>query len=95
MLRVDKKIEAAQAIEKYFRNTSVAPDDVNNLLESKNSAKLTQKVRLHAVLARPHITIQELSATVPFVGDYLKDFEDEFVTKDAMIPHLKHDRFYV
>lgn len=79
MLRVKEKINTAAAIENYFRNTSVSPETVNAYLTKKGSAPLQQKVKLHSVLLRPHISISDLAALIPELKGFLQPYEEEFV----------------
>jgi tRNA uridine 5-carboxymethylaminomethyl modification enzyme len=50
MERTTQKVEAAEAIDKYFRKTSVSPDQLNGFLEGLGSSQLKQKVKLHGIL---------------------------------------------
>ena len=79
MARVQEKIDAAKAIERHFENMSVSPDQLNAYLESKNSALLSQKVKLRGVLLRPHINMTELRGILPDLDQFLNGFEQEFV----------------
>lgn len=79
MERVRAKITAAEAIEKYFERTSVAPEDINGYLESKDSAPLRQKMKLHPVLLRPNVSMAELRQTLPELNDFLSQYNDEFI----------------
>lgn len=79
MERVREKEKAAEEIEQHFRELSVDPDQLNNFLESKGSAPLRQKVKLHGVLLRPHIKMDELRDIVPGLNDFLSQYDREFV----------------
>jgi tRNA uridine 5-carboxymethylaminomethyl modification enzyme len=78
MERVRAKEEAAVAIEKYFQDTSVNPEDLNTLLEAKESAQLKQKVKLLPILLRPNIGMQDLREVLPSLDDFLGQYETEF-----------------
>ena len=80
MERVAHKVEAAKLIEKHFRNTSISPDDVNEYLTSKNSSPIKQKMKLHSILTRPHINVEELRAVLPSLNEHLNSFDNEFVS---------------
>ncbi len=77
MERVNEKIEKAKEVEQYFRKTSVSPDDVNGFLEQKKSAKLKQKVKLHSVLLRPHVSLPELSNILPNLTEFANEYDKE------------------
>ncbi len=69
------KLEAVKAIEKFFKETSITPDAINGYLESKNSRPISQKQKLHSILARPHIDTKGLRTALPWVNDFLNKFE--------------------
>ena len=78
MLNVEAKLEAEKEIREYFNTTSVAPEDINELLNSIKSSPLNQKVKLKQILLRPHISISNLSEHLndlyEFINKYHKDF---------------------
>ncbi len=78
MARVEEKRQAAEAIERFFRQTSVSPDQINGYLAQVGSAPLVQKVKLHSVLLRPHITMAALSEVLPHVADFLSQYKEEY-----------------
>jgi tRNA uridine 5-carboxymethylaminomethyl modification enzyme len=79
MERVRAKQQAEAEISKFFHKNSVDPDQINGYLEQKGSAALRQKVRLHSVLIRPKIGIEDLRAVLPFVDEFLSKFDPAFV----------------
>ena len=58
--RVEAKKQQSYELIKFLKKESVSPNEINNLLEEKNSSKLTQKVKIKSVLSRPHIWIKDL-----------------------------------
>ena len=54
-----KEIETA-ALIKFLNIQSIDPKDINPVLEKLGSAVLKQKVKIKAVLSRPHITLTDL-----------------------------------
>jgi len=54
-----KEIETA-ALIKFLSIQSIDPKDINPVLEKLGSAVLKQKVKIKAVLSRPHITLTDL-----------------------------------
>lgn len=79
MEKVRQKENAAIEIEKHFRELSISPDQLNNFLESKGSAQLRQKVKLHGVLLRPRVKMDELRNVLPELDQFLKNYPQEFV----------------
>lgn len=89
--RVEAKKEAVKSIEKYFRRTSIDPDLVNPLLEAKNSSLLKQKVKLHSVLVRPHIGVEDLQAHLPDLKTFLAPYDTE--TVGLAITSMKYEGY--
>lgn len=81
MEKVNEKEAAAKEIEKFFRNLSVSPDEMNPYLETKGSALLKQKVKLHGVLLRPHINTKELRTKLPMVNEFLNNYNKECINE--------------
>jgi len=54
-----KETETAELI-KFLEKQSIDPKDINPVLEKLGSSTLKQKVKVKAVLSRPHITITDL-----------------------------------
>lgn len=77
MEKVNKKIEASKEIEKFLRNLSVGPDEMNGYLESKGSALLKQKVKLNGILLRPHVNLGELKEVLPHLNEFLSNYQPE------------------
>lgn len=78
--RVEQKEQNVEAIKTFFKNESIAPGEINALLEEKGSAPLSQKVKIHSVLLRPHINIELIRKAVPRVAEKLKSFDEESIS---------------
>lgn len=79
MERVRQKEAAAKAIERFFEDLSVEPEEINGYLEGQFSAPTRQKVKLHGILLRPHINIEGLRKALPKVDAFLNQYDQEFV----------------
>ena len=79
LARVGSKEAGMLAIEKYVLNQSIAPDEINGLLNSVHSAPVNQKIKLHSILARPNIHLTNLRNEIPRLDAFLKDFDEEIV----------------
>lgn len=75
--RVEQKVEATKTVERYFRKTSITPDQVNGYLTSVDSAPLKQQVKLHTVLLRPQVNMEGLKNAIPQLNDNLNRFDEE------------------
>jgi tRNA uridine 5-carboxymethylaminomethyl modification enzyme len=80
MERVHKKVSDAASIEKFFEETSVDPDLINPLLDSKDSSPLKQKIKAKSIVTRPNISVYEMRTVLPDVDQYLNGFDEETIT---------------
>ena len=60
LIRADQKKSKTKAFVSFFRKTSVKPDEINPLLEKKNSSKINQSVKLYKIFSRPNLTMKEM-----------------------------------
>lgn len=60
MQRLEQKLEDIADLTSIVQNTSVAPSDANEWLEAHNSALLSQRVHLDALLLRPELNLWDL-----------------------------------
>jgi tRNA uridine 5-carboxymethylaminomethyl modification enzyme len=58
--RMEEKQNKAEAFVKYFADTSVKHDDINPILENKNSALMKQSDKMQKIFSRPNITIDDM-----------------------------------
>ncbi len=79
MERVRQKENAAAAIERFIRELSVGPDEVNGYLESLDSAPIRQKVKLHPILLRPNVDMNGLRSAVPALDNFLRAYDTESI----------------
>jgi tRNA uridine 5-carboxymethylaminomethyl modification enzyme len=60
MKRMEEKQKKSNEFVQFFKNTSVAPEEANPVLESKNSAPVKQKDKMFKIYARPNISFQDM-----------------------------------
>jgi tRNA uridine 5-carboxymethylaminomethyl modification enzyme len=75
MEKVLVKKAAAEAIERFLEDYSIAPEQINQYLESKESAATRQKVKLSTILLRPNINLDEMRSVVPDLDQFLQNHE--------------------
>ncbi len=78
--RMEEKHKAAEQFVNFFETTSVKPDEINPILESKNSAAVKQSGKLFKVFARPNVDMEDIRK-VAAVEDYIKsnNLDDEVI----------------
>jgi tRNA uridine 5-carboxymethylaminomethyl modification enzyme len=83
--RVLAKQENTNAIIKYFRNESISPADINPILEAKESAPITQLVRMFGVLSRPGISIYDFMKASKVVDEFLSKFRRDEIKQAEIL----------
>lgn len=91
MARVLEKEAATDKIKEYFVKNSAEPGLVNNYLETIGSAELKNKVKLGALLVRPHVAMDDLAKAVPTLGEFLDDFDQE--TLELAETNIKYESY--
>jgi tRNA uridine 5-carboxymethylaminomethyl modification enzyme len=75
--RVNQKIKDADQIIDIFKNQSVSPEEMNQLLEQRDSSPLVQKVKAFSVLSRPNVDINLFKNGVDSFAEALAGYDDE------------------
>ncbi len=91
MKKVDEKRAATVEIEKFFKETSVAPDAVNGFLESIDSAPLRQQVKLHGILLRPNVDLANLRPVLPELDSFLSQYDADYLGEAETL--MKYDGY--
>ena len=80
--RYKKYLEKRQKVEeiKSFLNENyVYPNEINRLLEQKESTRIDQKMKMSYLLLRPQINLSEMIETLPTLANYNK--QDRFLNE--------------
>jgi len=91
MAKVQEKEAATEKIKDYFVKNSADPSLVNSYLETIGSAELKNKVKLGALLVRPHVAMEDLGKAVPSLGEFLEDFDQE--TLELAETNIKYESY--
>lgn len=70
--RMEEKQSKSQSFVEFFRTTSVTPQEVNPILEAKESAPVKQQDKMFKLYARPNITIEDMKK-IESVDLYMSD----------------------
>ncbi|APY08454.1 tRNA uridine-5-carboxymethylaminomethyl(34) synthesis enzyme MnmG [Winogradskyella sp. J14-2] len=70
--RMEEKQSKASNFVQFFKDTSVTPEEINPILESKHSAKVKQQDKMFKLYARPNITIEDMQK-VASVDAYISE----------------------
>src|SRR5690606_7181788 len=83
--QVEEKMRQSNEIIKYFKEESIAPEEMNPQLELKGSAALAQKVKMFGVLARPQIDFSDFISASPKVAKFLSGYSSESVEQAEIL----------
>ena len=78
MKMVEEKAKATNKVTAYLENESIAPENINKILESNNSSAIKQKTKLAKILSRPQIKIEDF-LKIKSLQEKLSEFKKEAV----------------
>jgi tRNA uridine 5-carboxymethylaminomethyl modification enzyme len=79
LARVREKVQSANAIALYCRESNVSPDDINGYLETAGTPAIKQRTKIHNLLMRPQIDIMGLRQALPHLNEFLKKYDAECI----------------
>lgn len=72
LLRMEDKLEKSEKFIQFFRDTSVLPHDINPILESVNSATVSQSDKMFKSFSRPNVTMEHM-LSLETVSNFVRD----------------------
>lgn len=93
--RVEEKEKKIKTLAAYLKKTSVSPEEANELLQSRETTPLTQKVKLDSILLRPQLDIHDIVKIKPEIFDLVShdhfDFSNEVLEQTEI--QFKYDGY--
>ncbi len=87
------KKEKIEQLITFLKETGIAPEQINHLLEKNNTAPLKQKVKLATVLLRPQIRLSDLTKELSALKTFIqKNKIDDQCIESAEI-QIKYDGY--
>ena len=77
---MEEKREASEKLVKFFEDTSILPDEVNNILVERGSSPMKQSDKMFKVFSRPQIYLDDIKKFKK-VAAYI---EDNAIEKDVL-----------
>jgi tRNA uridine 5-carboxymethylaminomethyl modification enzyme len=85
---VNEKIKNTNEIIKFFKKTSVTPDEINPLLREYNTTDIPQNYKLMQIITRPQLDINILNDNIPLVNNFLKVYtEDNLLQAEILMKY--------
>ncbi len=92
-LKYQEKRQKVEEIKRFLNENNVFPDEINGLLEQKESTRIEQKMKMSNLLLRPQINLSEMIDTVSSLGRFKN--QDRFIKEcleEAEI-QIKYDSY--
>lgn len=74
MFHVEQKIKGRNELKRILNGLSVSPEEINPYLENRNSALISQKVKLGSILGRPGVSLVEIAPSVAVVSESISKY---------------------
>jgi tRNA uridine 5-carboxymethylaminomethyl modification enzyme len=88
---VEKKINDTEEIIKYFKKTSITPDQINPLLQELGTTTIPQNYKLDAILSRPQVELKNITSALPETNAILSNFDNEALLQAEVL--LKYEGY--
>ena len=91
--KYQEKQRKVEKIKQFLNDTYVYPEEINGLLDQKESSRIDQKMRLSYLLLRPQLELTDIIETVPALEQYKS--QDRFIKEcleEAEI-QIKYDSY--
>ena len=72
--KMEYKRDSSNHMVKFFKETSVGHEEINPILESKDSALVSQSDKMFKIFSRPNITMEDMSK-LKAVSEYMENHE--------------------
>ena len=90
--KVNQKIKNADTIVAYLKNTSIAPNTINSILETQGTPGISQNVKLFALITRPQISFEDLRKADSNFNTILNSYDQETVEQAEI--KVKYESYF-
>lgn len=88
---VEKKISDTDNIIKYFKKTSITPEEINPLLVELGTTTIPQNYKLDAILSRPQVELKDITNALPETNELLSKYDNEALLQAEVL--LKYEGY--
>jgi tRNA uridine 5-carboxymethylaminomethyl modification enzyme len=78
---LSEKLAKRDALTSFLQNTSITPGEINDYLESVESAPVQQKIKIVDVIVRPQVALWRLLEVLPLLREFIstRDIREEII----------------
>jgi tRNA uridine 5-carboxymethylaminomethyl modification enzyme len=92
LAKVHKKVNDALAIIQFSKELAITKELANPLLEELGTSTILQSAKVHNLLGRPQVSINDLRKISAKLDDYLNDFDKETIEQAEI--KIKYDSYF-
>lgn len=92
LTKVNKKIKDSDDLVEYMRNTSVAPEVINPVLDRVGSSPVNQKMRLFNIASRPQVNVQDIAEADETFAAKLNTYDEETIEQTEI--KIKYESYF-
>jgi tRNA uridine 5-carboxymethylaminomethyl modification enzyme len=90
--KVNRKVANAEALVKFTKTQGIEMADVNATLESLGSSALNQNVKIHSLIGRPHVGLQDIIKVSKPLAEATKDLDDQTIEQAEI--KIKYESYF-
>jgi len=87
--RVEEKLKKTDSVLDFFKKQSVKPDEINPILNDKQSSTIKQQMKLYKIASRPQLNFNDLMK-LQVVSDFVSENDINDDVKEQAEIHLKY-----
>jgi tRNA uridine 5-carboxymethylaminomethyl modification enzyme len=76
VFHVEQKLAGKKTALKHIEKLSIEPETIRETLENRNSAPITQKVKLSSIISRPELRLSDFTPLYPSIAECLENIGD-------------------
>ncbi|MDH3381483.1 MAG: tRNA uridine-5-carboxymethylaminomethyl(34) synthesis enzyme MnmG, partial [Flavobacteriaceae bacterium] len=92
LMRVEEKYSKVEKFIEFFKETSITPEMANPILIDKNSAPISQSMKMFKVATRPQLTFEDVKL-FPGVMDFIFDNELDLEIINQVDIYIKYSGY--
>lgn len=83
--RVQEKIKGTEALIGFFKETSIAPEEINPLLQELGTEPIRQKLKLINIIGRPQVSMPDLLQNIPSLAEKASSLSPETLEQAEIV----------
>ena len=92
LAKVKQKVADADSLVKFTRSQGIEMADANPMLESLDSSVLNQNVKIHSLVGRPHVGLQDIIKVSKPLAEATKDLDNETIEQAEI--KIKYESYF-